>query len=60
MFWREVKQEKELEGWRDRLVMLHWRFRDFCTEEAALKDEKWVYVNIWGKGFPNKENTQVQ
>ena len=48
VFWREVKQEKEHEGWRVRLVILYWSFRDYFTDEAALKDKNWIYVSIWG------------
>ena len=52
VFWREVKQEKEHEEWSqtcDPLLELQ--------DEAALKDKSWVYVSIWGKGFPSEENT---
>lgn len=29
-------------------MILYWSFRDYFTDEAALKDKNRVYVSIWG------------
>lgn len=57
-WWRRIKQQEDRER-RGGVAILHWRFKQCCFEEVALKDEElspWKYL---GKALSKQKKHEV-